>query len=266
MSSVGPEVMASSSAHPPEKLSFSSPQRPLGSAAVIAIPAIIGLSNSLVHSSGVKLVLSAMADLLHVCAPTPEEVARSTTVTHQHAGWGNAPHPRCALSLVCAAEPACEVIPLPPRVLTSLIVVLVHLGRSAEGVPKLNRPTWADAVWDDSQRAAGGLRGLSGALSPQPSAGLSRRCMSRLVLNVGTTFSDTAISTPLRGFRPVRASRVLTANTPKSRSSTRSPRARAAVIVSKMALTIVSTSRWYRCGFSAAILSISSDLSIEASR
>src|SRR4051794_25990737 len=86
MSSFGPEVLASKSAHPPDKLSFNSPQRPLGSAAVIAIPAIIGLSNSLVHSSGVKLVLSAMADLRHTCAPTPEEVARSTTVTHQHAG------------------------------------------------------------------------------------------------------------------------------------------------------------------------------------
>src|SRR3954463_1090142 len=55
--------------------------------------------------------------------------------------------------------------------------------------------------------------------------GLSRRCMSRLVLKVGTTFSDIGTSVPLRGFRPVRASRVLAANTPKSRSSTRSPRA-----------------------------------------
>src|SRR3954447_5504379 len=89
--------------------------------------------------------------------------------------------------------------------------------------------------------------------------------MFRLVLKVGTTFSDTATLVPLRGFRPVRASRVLTANTPKSRSSTRSPCASAVVIVSKMALMIFSTSRWYRCGFSAAILSISSDLSIGAS-
>src|SRR3954468_19720125 len=55
------------------------------------------------------------------------------------------------------------------------------------------------------------------------SLGLSRWCISLLVLNVGTTFSDTATSPPLRGFRPVRASRFLTANTPKSRSSTRSP-------------------------------------------
>src|SRR4051812_2592672 len=57
---------------------------------------------------------------------------------------------------------------------------------------------------------------------------------------------------------------VAPANAPKSRSSTRSPRAKAAVIVSKMALTIFSTSRWYRCGFSAAILSINSDLIIGA--
>ena len=64
---------------------------------------------------------------------------------------------------------------------------------------------------------------------------------------------------------PVRAPRVLTANTPKSRSSTRSPRARAAVMVFRIVLTIFSTSRWYRCGFSAAICSISSDLIIGAS-
>ena len=44
--------------------------------------------------------------------------------------------------------------------------------------------------------------------------------MSRPVLKVGTTFSDTATSSPLRGFRPVRASRFFTANTPKQRNST----------------------------------------------
>src|SRR3954453_17408689 len=88
--------------------------------------------------------------------------------------------------------------------------------------------------------------------------------MSRPVLKVGNTFSDTATAVPSRGFRPVRALRVLTANTPKPRNSTRSPRASAVVIVSKMVLTILSTSRWYRCGLSAAILSISSDLIIGA--
>ena len=47
-------------------------------------------------------------------------------------------------------------------------------------------------------------------------------------------------------------------------NATRSPCASAVVIVSKMAFTIFSTSRWYRCGFSAAILSINSDFSIGA--
>src|SRR4051794_28027763 len=42
------------------------------------------------------------------------------------------------------------------------------------------------------------------------------------------------------------------------------PRAKPAVIVSKMALMIFSTSHWYRCGFSAVTLSISSDLIIRA--
>src|SRR3954471_11250918 len=95
---------------------------------------------------------------------------------------------------------------------------------------------------------------------PYASLGLRRRCMSRLVLNIGTTFSDTATLVPSRGFCPVRASRRLTRNMPKPRSSARSPRASAVVIVSKMVLTILSTSRWYRCGFCAAIFSISSDL------
>src|SRR4051812_24890966 len=64
MSSFGPEVLASSNAHPLDRLSFRSPHKPLGSAAVTASPAIMGLSKSLVHSSGVKLGLLATADLL----------------------------------------------------------------------------------------------------------------------------------------------------------------------------------------------------------
>ena len=39
--------------------------------------------------------------------------------------------------------------------------------------------------------------------------------MSRLGLNGGTAFSDTVTSAPLRGFRPTRASRFLTAKPPK---------------------------------------------------
>src|SRR5215218_4881335 len=63
------------------------------------------------------------------------------------------------------------------------------------------------------QKAAGGF-GIAApekaelrVRSPYESRGLSRWCMSLLVLNTGTTFSDTATSAPLRGFRPVRASR-----------------------------------------------------------
>src|ERR1700759_4149576 len=48
----------------PANDSFKRPQRPLGSAAVMAIPAIIGLFRSSVHSSFVKLVLSAINFLL----------------------------------------------------------------------------------------------------------------------------------------------------------------------------------------------------------
>src|SRR4051812_39493252 len=60
-SALVPEPVAAwASAVPPANDSFSSPQRPLGSAAVMAIPAIIGLSSNSVHSSFVKLVLSAI--------------------------------------------------------------------------------------------------------------------------------------------------------------------------------------------------------------
>jgi len=48
------------SSAPPAKDSFNKPQSPLGSAAVMAIPAIIGLFKSSDHSSFAKLVLSAI--------------------------------------------------------------------------------------------------------------------------------------------------------------------------------------------------------------
>src|SRR5215217_4963215 len=85
MSSVGPEVLASKSAHPLDRLSFSNPHRPLGSAAVTASPAIMGLSRSLVHSSGVKLVLLATADLLRACANPPRN-SRATENNAAEAG------------------------------------------------------------------------------------------------------------------------------------------------------------------------------------
>ena len=56
------------SAVPLAKLSLSKPQRPLGSAAVTAMPAIMTLSSSSFHSSGEKLVLSAISVLLEVFA------------------------------------------------------------------------------------------------------------------------------------------------------------------------------------------------------
>ena len=58
---------------------------------------------------------------------------------------------------------------------------------------------------------------------PYSSLGLSQRCMFRPVLKVGTTVSDTKTAPPLYGLRPVYASRLLTANTPKSRSSKPGP-------------------------------------------
>src|SRR5215218_6096275 len=47
------------------------------------------------------------------------------------------------------------------------------------------------------------------AFYPATSPGLSRRSISRLVLNIGYTFSGTATAAPLRGFRPGRAPRRL---------------------------------------------------------
>jgi hypothetical protein len=92
----------------------------------------------------------------------------------------------------------------------------------------------------------------------------SRVCMPRPHLKYGKTFFSTDTATPLRGFRAVRAGRVLTEKMPKSRISTRSPRASAAMITSSMALTMFSTSRSRRRGFWSRIRLTSSDLSISA--
>src|SRR5271170_1672624 len=75
-------------------------------------------------------------------------------------------------------------------------------------------------------------------------------------------FSATRTLSPVRGLRPTRASRRLTENAPNPRSSTRSPRANAAAISSKIAVTITSTSRWYRCGFASDSFCTSSDFVI----
>jgi hypothetical protein len=88
--------------------------------------------------------------------------------------------------------------------------------------------------------------------------------MSLLGLNASKSFSGTTTVLRLRGFRAVRADRFFAVNIPKPRNSTRSPRASAAVIVPSMASTMVSASRLYRCGFSAASFATSSDLIIRA--
>src|SRR5271166_3147290 len=91
---------------------------------------------------------------------------------------------------------------------------------------------------------------------------LRRSRISLPVLKNGTHFLSTATCAPVRGLRPVRAGRCLTENAPKPRNSTRSPRDIAATISPSMALTIFSTSRWYRWGFCAEIRCTSSDLII----
>src|SRR6516225_6349809 len=71
-------VLAATSAEPSAKLSFRRPHRPLGSAAEIAIPAIVTLSRRSFHSSGVKFDLSAIdsTPLLNPLFSSPSE-ARS---------------------------------------------------------------------------------------------------------------------------------------------------------------------------------------------
>ena len=77
-------------------------------------------------------------------------------------------------------------------------------------------------------------------------ASLSLSRSSLPVLKNGTNFSDTDTDAPVRGLRPCRAARCLTVNAPKPRNSTRSPRANASTISSKMTFTIRSTSRCSR--------------------
>src|SRR5690606_15585069 len=90
---------------------------------------------------------------------------------------------------------------------------------------------------------------------PQLDAGRLMRSRSSLpVLKNGTYFSSTGTGAPVRGLRPIRGALYFTVNAPKPLSSTRSPRANALTISSKMTLTIRSTSRGYRCGLAAAIL------------
>src|ERR1700692_3698983 len=88
----------------------------------------------------------------------------------------------------------------------------------------------------------------------QPSPGRLRRSRISLpVLKNGTHFLSTATWAPVRGLRPVGAGRCFTEKAPKPRSSTRSPRDIAATISPRIALTMFSTSRWYKWGFCAEI-------------
>src|SRR5215831_4600687 len=73
---------------------------------------------------------------------------------------------------------------------------------------------------------------------------LRRSRISLPVLKNGTDFWSTATCAPVLGLRPARARRFLTEKAPKPRNSTRSPRASAATISPRIALTIFSTSRW----------------------
>src|ERR1700684_3514235 len=92
---------------------------------------------------------------------------------------------------------------------------------------------------DLAEHAAGRWRSAA-----QPgSERLSRSRISLPVLKNGTHFWSTATWAPVRGLRPVRAGRCFTENAPKPRSSTLSPRAIAAMISLRMALTMFSTSR-----------------------
>lgn len=99
-----------------------------------------------------------------------------------------------------------------------------------------------------------------GSISEPCAWEFSRDFISLPLLKKGTALRSTETRVPVRGFRPVRPSRNFTKNTPNPRSSTRSPRAIAAVITEKMVLMIFSASCRYRCGFWTEIRSMSSDL------
>src|SRR4029079_17537714 len=71
------------------KASLSVPHRPLGSAAETAMPTTVGLSKTLVHSSGVKLCLFAMAASCssHLTGFTGAELFIRSDVAATHGSW-----------------------------------------------------------------------------------------------------------------------------------------------------------------------------------
>src|SRR5262249_46055352 len=93
-------------------------------------------------------------------------------------------------------------------------------------------------------RRLGQRKTLQLPASPDTGSRFSRSRISLPVLKNGTLFWSTGTWAPVRGLRPARAGRCLTEKAPKPRSSTRSPRAKAATISSRIALTMFSTSLW----------------------
>src|SRR6266545_623626 len=88
-----------------------------------------------------------------------------------------------------------------------------------------------------------GHRRLRDQYHAGPDGRLRRSRISLPGLKNGTDFFSTETWAPVRGLRPVRAGRFFTEKAPKPRSSTRSPRAIAATISLRIALTMFSTSR-----------------------
>jgi hypothetical protein len=83
-----------------------------------------------------------------------------------------------------------------------------------------------------------------------------RSCIRLPALKCGKRLSGTMTSAPFFGFRAGRPRRTRTLNVPMPRISTRSPRASAAVITSRMMLTVFA-SPGCKCVFPAATRSIS---------
>ena len=89
-------------------------------------------------------------------------------------------------------------------------------------------------------------------------AAIEPRSISLPALKDGFVFSPTATASPVRGLCPMRALRCFTVKAPNPRNSTRSPRARAAVIWSNIVATTSSASACRRCG----LLAVSSAMSL----
>ena len=129
---------------------------------------------------------------------------------------------------------------------------LFPLGFPRTGAKYASRSAFVTSQAKTDLKEAGNRHGARDELADHGirRSGLFRRWRISLpVLKNGTDFFCTDTCAPVRGLRPVRAGRVLIEKAPKPRSSTRSPRAIAAMTSSRMALTMFSTSRWYKCGF-----------------